>query len=325
MTVGEKIRRYRILKNMTQKELGEAVLKNKKNADVRINQYERNMAAPKDEIRTQLAEALDVDIDALSDVNITSDEDIMYVLFELEEYKGLQLYKEDGKIHLVFDDSSNSNNNELLTTYLNFWQIEFSKRRESDEELEEYLRWKGRFKSRIANYIEEKKIAINNTYESKKNQAKKTIPYAKETPEIVWLLRKIIDAGFTLSTKYRTQGNSGYSFLVNELLNPPSEEAAALFAQFLSELDHFNEMGAGCESIISLAEDSLVITYYIPVPALDIIKGQIDKYIEYKKLGKNISDVMSDNFEMEFESNLKTYHNNLQEEIELRAAINGKK
>ena len=325
MTVGEKIKCYRLLNNMTQKELGEKVLKGKKNSDVRINQYERDMAAPKEEIRNQIAEALNVDKEALSDVDITSDEDYMYVLFELEQFKGLQLYKEDGKIHMVFDDSDSSKSNEKIVTYMNFWYLEHSKNRENEEELWEYMKWKGSFKSRVAKYLADKEEAVNKAYQKNKEKAKREIPYAKETTDIIWLLRNIVDSGLTLTTTYSKEGKDGYTFRVNELLNPPNERAEKYFAWFLSELDHFNEMKANCYSVVSLENDSVVITYYIPIPSLCVIRGAIDKYLNYLKMDDALSEIVADSFEMEFNSDLKTYKLNLKEEIEHHATIMGNK
>ena len=325
MTVGEKIRNYRILRGLTQKQLGEKALKGKLNSGVRINQYEKDMAVPGEDIRQKLATALEVDMEALSDVDITSDEDFMYVLFELEETKGLQLYKENGKIHMVFDDTDSSKSNEQLITYLNFWYVEYMKNKEDVEDYLDYMKWKGQFKSKVSGYLAEKEELINKTYQKRKEKAKKEIPYAKETPDIIWLLRKIIDSGLTLTTTYSEEGKDGYTFRVSELLNSPSDEAAGLFAQFLSEIEHFNKMGAHCYGDVYFEGDSLVITYYIPVPALCVIRSAIEKYLKFKKIDSALGDIVAENFEREFNYDLKQYKLNLKEEIEHWAAINGTK
>ncbi len=75
MTIGAKIR-Y-ILRNMTQAELGKAVHL----SGDRIRQYENNVRTPKKDKLEEIAHALDVDVSALSDINITSTVDIMHILF----------------------------------------------------------------------------------------------------------------------------------------------------------------------------------------------------------------------------------------------------
>ena len=52
MTLGDKIKKYRILRQLTQKELGEKVGFSSKTADSRIRKYEKNIMAPKTEIMT---------------------------------------------------------------------------------------------------------------------------------------------------------------------------------------------------------------------------------------------------------------------------------
>ena len=315
MTIGEKLRKYRNLKGLTQKELGTKALKGKLNAGVRINQYEKDMAVPGDEIKNSLAEVLNIDIEALSDVNIRSDEDIMFVLFELEEKRGLKLTKEDGKIHLVFDAPDNDNNNEHLTTYLNFWGNEAFRERNTDEEKVDYENWKARFSTNIKEYLAEKETAINAFYSDKVKAYHKQKKYAKETPEICRLLKQIMDAGLSLSTKYGRNRSAGYSFDVNELLNPPSEEATDLFARFLSEWEHFKELGAECFTELSYSGDTLSITYYVANPELQIIKVQISEYINDLK-NPNINKWSA---EEKFEKNLKSYHNNIEDSIKFVA------
>ena len=85
MTLGDKIRKFRNLKGWTQKDLGKAVGFSASTADSRIRKYENDIMAPKNDIRQKLAEQLDVDISALSDISIQSLEDVMHILFFFEE------------------------------------------------------------------------------------------------------------------------------------------------------------------------------------------------------------------------------------------------
>lgn len=82
-TLGKKIKKMRLLRGLSQKELGIKVGFSSDTADTRIRQYEKDAMAPKSEIRKRLAEALDVDISTLSDNAFTSEKDIMQMLFFL--------------------------------------------------------------------------------------------------------------------------------------------------------------------------------------------------------------------------------------------------
>ena len=63
-------RLWPLLRQLAQKELGEKVGFSSKTADSRIRKYKKNIMAPKTEIRNKLADALDADLSALSDINI---------------------------------------------------------------------------------------------------------------------------------------------------------------------------------------------------------------------------------------------------------------
>lgn len=99
MSVGNKIRAIRTLRNMTQKDLGLASGFSATTADVRIRQYESNKMVPKEDKLNEIANALGVDPTALKDHDIYSDLDFMQTLFEMEETFGLNIdKKEDGYI-----------------------------------------------------------------------------------------------------------------------------------------------------------------------------------------------------------------------------------
>ena len=61
MTVGDKIRKIRTFRGMTQKELGVAIGLEEKGADNRVAQYETNYRVPKKDLLNKIAEVLRVD------------------------------------------------------------------------------------------------------------------------------------------------------------------------------------------------------------------------------------------------------------------------
>ena len=131
MTLGEKIKKYRELRGLTQKALGERVGFSIGTEDSRIRKYEKDMMAPKEDIRIKIAEALDIDMSALNDIDIQTEEDAIRILFYLEEKYGLEITKTRDEILLTFD----SNNTAIwkLMVYLELWAAK----------KEEYTRNKG--------------------------------------------------------------------------------------------------------------------------------------------------------------------------------------
>ena len=94
MAVGDRIKRARNLRGMTQKELGIAIGFEEKSADIRIAQYESNTRTPKEELLRKIAEVLDVNYRSLYEPTLYAAEDVMYTLFELDEhYPGTRLYE----------------------------------------------------------------------------------------------------------------------------------------------------------------------------------------------------------------------------------------
>ena len=300
MTLGEKIRKYRLLKGLTQKELGEVALAKKKGADVRINQYEKDIMAPKTDIRSSIAEALDVDIEALSSDSINSDEELLYLLFELEEKHFIKINKENGRIFLDFEDpDERTNASENLLTMLNYWEYEASKDRSSGDKKYAYELWKGRFVSNLQEYKNKRIEAVDNYYEKKIKNYDKEKKYAKETSEIVRLLVEISKAGFTLTTRI-TEDGVGFAFVASELLSPPSLEAEKLFTRFLAEFNHIDKLGASCNKDVMMPLDVLLIIYYIHVPSFLHIRGLLDEYRVFMQNAYKYENYSAD-FNVEFE------------------------
>ena len=62
MNVGAKIRKIRMFRKLTQKELGRRLGYGENSADVRIAQYESGQRTPKQETIIRIAEILEVDV-----------------------------------------------------------------------------------------------------------------------------------------------------------------------------------------------------------------------------------------------------------------------
>ena len=323
MTLGDKIRKYRLLHNKTQKQLGEEVGFKKSTADVRINQYETGKMAPKADIRLKIAEALDVDIEALSDTSITSLEDIMYILFELEEQLGMDVERKEGRTCLSFD-----NNNErirALITYLNLWiDQKASLLPEGDDSTKEqkrnYSLWKSKFVSNTKEYFSSKDKELSQHYEPLMENIIDTHDFAKTTSDITILIRRIIESGLSITTTFADNGNitgPGFTFIANELLDPPSPDAEMLFTRFLCETEHFKQLGAQTHTDMQMTGKELTVTYYISVASFNVIKSQIDDLLEHLSLANDPNDYSRDSFESMFKDSLETYCLDIEEEIKM--------
>ena len=160
MTLGEKIRKYRLLHNLRQKDLGMMVGFSSSTADSRIRKYEGDLMAPKSEIRNKLVQALDVDPSALSDIDIHSIEDVVRTFFFMEEYLGfeiesfnsdqLSLFNKEKTYYSKWDIST-------LNSYMYIWYEQKKnllniKNDNQEDSNKEYELWKSRFPRDIYTY-----------------------------------------------------------------------------------------------------------------------------------------------------------------------------
>ncbi len=136
MAIGERIKRIRNFRKLTQGELGAAVGL----SDVRIRQYELGNRTPKEDTVMKLANALNCNYKNLTESNLYAAEDVIYTLFELDEHYDLSLHSikdSDNEPHTAI-----SFNYSLLDDFLNSWR---KKKEELDSGIitrEEYFEWK---------------------------------------------------------------------------------------------------------------------------------------------------------------------------------------
>ena len=218
MTLGDKIRKFRNLHNLSQKELGLKMGFSSASADVRIRQYESNTKYPRDDIRKKFAEILDVDISALSDIEIQSDEDIMQTLFYLSEILNIDIEKTEDKFYLSFD--ANNKENELLMSYLTMWyeqkkNLRNTSNSSSEDLIHEYELWKARFPKDIKEYWREQADKINTYYESIVWKIKQEKEPIVNVSEFIRQIRKMIQSGlnFDIETKLIDEKISAWDFV----------------------------------------------------------------------------------------------------------------
>ena len=101
MTVGEKIRKFRIDQGYTQKEL--AIMSGLSESAIR--NYELGNRFPSSEQLEKIANSLKISPYAMSDPNFDTYVSVMHALFALEDQYGLHAYRdESGVPQLMFKD-----------------------------------------------------------------------------------------------------------------------------------------------------------------------------------------------------------------------------
>ena len=141
MAVGERIRYFRKLRNMTMKWLGMELGFPENTADIRIAQYEKGTRTPKDFLITVMAKIFDVSPRALDVPDIDSKDGLMHTLFTLEDTHGITIGKFEGRTCLYL----NRNAPDWLRTALNSWEREAQKFHNDEITKEEYDHWRYHF------------------------------------------------------------------------------------------------------------------------------------------------------------------------------------
>lgn len=322
MTIGNKIRFFRNLRGYTQEELGQKVGL----PGDRVRQYENGVRTPKADKLNAIADALDVDVAALSDINIKSEEDIMHILFELEDNLSIDIEKRDGKTILVFDNDDSRNS--VINTYLNYWYDKkqvFSLDKYADDKdprVKEYRSWRGRFKSNEATFENGIGQSIAEAYKSE--VVKLTKAKAKHCDTVSELIRLmcdispylLIDTTSQLTDVSPARTSYGFVFNAEQLLKP--DNTSESFARFLYELENFKKMGFECYSSIEYTGFILKITYFIPIGGFNMITKMVDAWINYTRKRNSYSVLAKKEFEKQFENELKQYDDaTIKEVIEL--------
>jgi len=144
MAVGDRIKRVRNMRGMTQRELGLAVDFDENSADVRIAQYESGTRTPKEDMLTKIAKVLDVNICSLSEPTLYTAEDLMFALFELDEHYGIHLHEITNEYtsDLPRKQIGVSFNRKLLNDFMSEWLLRKQELAEGIITKEEYQEWK---------------------------------------------------------------------------------------------------------------------------------------------------------------------------------------
>lgn len=314
MSVGSKIRTIRILRNMTQKELGRLVGFSASTADVRIRQYESNKMVPKEEKLKDIANALNVDVSALKDHDIYSDLDLMQVLFELEEHWGLEIQKENGKYLLSFDEDHE------LTRYtthnLDNWYQANTKvptdpiDADYKEAKDAYKLWKHSFpldKNKLEECNEAKVAAkyaplVTETLENGYN--------ITTVKDFILVFEKLIRNGIEIEIVHAPELSSTGCNVVGAILKhsqllEATGAAAEAYVEYLAMIQCIEKMDIEIMRSTSTYEDeTLNYTYFFDSPLSTALNHVVRKLMTAYRDG-----LIDDRFvQMEYEGSLKTFN-----------------
>ena len=155
-SIGGKIKRYREMRGLTQKELGILCGFTPSTADVRIAQYEKNKKLPREKVLKDMAAALGLEEHALYDADLFYHEQMYHILFDLEDLHGLHPVKGPYGYQLVFGGSTIRKREVKKYEYDSFLEDWYKKRQEClpeesdsqatiDEKVKEYTLWRGEY------------------------------------------------------------------------------------------------------------------------------------------------------------------------------------
>ena len=325
MTLGEKIRKYRLLHNLKQKDLGMMIGFSPATADSRIRKYEGDIMAPKSDIRNKLVQALDVDYSALSDIDIRSIEDVIRVFFFMEEYLGFEIEKVDldnyqffSKDKVYFQERDLKN----LNSYIYIWQQQKknllnAKNDNEEDSSREYDLWKSRFPRDIHNYWNSLLTRIDDHYIPLVTSLEKTKSEITDSSGFVTQIRRLIQSGleFTVSSELRHDNGLylNFTFMISDLLSPKSKEVETQFAEFINMLNTLDSYGIVIEKTVLTNPSGNTITYHILHNALATKRSLIEEMINFESNRESMSDFNKEMFDQKLNEDFCRYNIDLTE------------
>lgn len=162
MTLGEKIKRIRTFRGLTQRDLGLKLGYDEKNADVRIAQYESGYRVPKKDTLLAMSEIMNINSIHLTGTKSRTAEEIMLTFFWLDEdnrniFHLFQLVRNPGKTNASDDTAVRYNDNDnwpahppvgmwinygLVNDFMREWCLRKEQLRSDIISEDEYFEWK---------------------------------------------------------------------------------------------------------------------------------------------------------------------------------------
>lgn len=160
MAIGQRIKFFRNLRKLTQKELGQKLGFPERAADVRIAQYEAEKRIPKESMVENIANILDVSPLAVTVPDIDNYYGLMHTLFTLEDIYGMKIDNINGNPCITFDRFGKS---EHIIGRVDLWLNEYQKFLNGEITEEEYNQWRYTFPKIAAEQSQRARDAIRET------------------------------------------------------------------------------------------------------------------------------------------------------------------
>lgn len=268
MTLGDKIRKYRTLKGLTQAQLGSMV----KLTGDRIRQYENDVRKPKDGKLMEIADALEINPTTLFEPDYNNPNSVMHTFFELEDIYGMHFEKAEDTYQLVFSKGEDYQNSNWLIEGITAWT---NKRNELQPDIndsaetitnkkEQYALWKARYPYNLG-----EEIANNFAFVQKLNEESASLLPSGRQPitrfsEFYRSLLSLGDAGikYTLSVDEIMGKRSAAFYIDLDYILNSSNEIKKLYMEFRQCWYDMKEIGIVIhESPVPINGDINIVLY----------------------------------------------------------------
>lgn len=289
MTIGEKIRKMRMLRDYTQAQLGSKVHL----TGDRIRQYENDVRSPKEGKLQEIADALDVNVSAIDNPDLEHPASVMHSFFELEEHFGLHVEKINDDYHLVLSQVKDPGEQDILIEFLDGWYHERSKYQpslnDSPEDVEkkkkDYEIWKARFPYNMYDRINAQFDIVTDFM----NLADKLLD-VKRTPitRFSELFQHLIDlgnSGLNVIAKHDDRFSTlcaTFTIKCSDILNLKGD-SKILFAEFRRDLFDLKDMGFYLEEEARQINNETYAFYEINSPQIATLCTSYNKLMDTKK------------------------------------------
>jgi transcriptional regulator with XRE-family HTH domain len=143
MAIGERIKRMRNLRKMTQKQLGIMIGFAPNTADVRIAQYETGKRTPKEKYVEAIASLLRIEKTALTVPDIDTYLGLYQTLFTLEDLHGIKIKDIDGEKCLTVDIYDRTNSSPAnISAFFTDWYKKAEKLKSGEITQDQYDDWR---------------------------------------------------------------------------------------------------------------------------------------------------------------------------------------
>ena len=313
MSVGSKIRHIRILRGLTQKELGLKAGFSATTADVRIRQYESNKMIPKANKLKDIADALDVDLSALSNISFSSQNELIHTLFDLERDHGLCITKQDNQYYLHFDEEHPDGLS--LKHALDAW---YNARQHflSDNDDENYTNknayeiWKQRYPLDLQETEKSYDTQVYKFFAEKSIQLKTQSEKPTRVNDFLLLFEKMIKSGIDMDI-ISVQHQNSVGMLVtcvsfkHSVLLALKEHAYNSFAEFLCLTDNLKSIGMNIEQFSHSFENQTYMDFYFHSSVISTLLLESVRPMKEAIIAGTFEE---DIHKMEFEKDMKLFN-----------------